>query len=419
MHSKMKVIQINANDGIGGAARAATRLHMGLCSNSVDSQLLVQKKYTEMETVVGPKPMLGYWRGELRPHLDALPVCLYPDRTGAQFSPAILPGNWLRSVKTFAPEIVHLHWICNGLVRLESLRKLKLPIVWTLHDFWAFTGGCHYAGECDRYRESCGACPQLGSSSEKDLSRWVWNRKAKSWRDLDLTVITPSQWLADCARNSRLFSDVRVEVIPNGIDTHIYKPLDKAFCRELLQLPQNQFLVLFGSMNAASDQRKGFKYLQAALKRLAENGVQEGIELVVFGASTPANPPDMGFPVHYLGMLHDEYTMAALYSSADVVVSPSTEDNLPNVVMEALSCGTPCVAFNVGGMPDMIDHLQNGFLATPFEIDDLTRGMKWVQENGMRRQSLAICARAKVEAEFELEIVSRNYLKLYEEILSR
>jgi glycosyltransferase involved in cell wall biosynthesis len=195
--------------------------------------------------------------------------------------------------------------------------------------------------------------------------------------------------------------------------------MDKAFCRGLLQLPQDRTLMLFGAMGATSDPRKGFPYLQSALKKLAEDDGHENIELLVFGASAPSNPPDLGFPVHYLGWLHDDATMVALYSAADVVIAPSNEDNLPNVVLEALACGTPCVAFDIGGLPDMIDHQQNGYLAVPFKSEDLALGISWVLKDDERRRVLSANARAKVEAEFELSKVSLRYRSLYEELLTR
>ena len=415
----MKTLLVNSEDGHGGAARAAMRLHLSLCALDVESHLLVQKKNTDRDTVIGPRPCLGFWQEEIRPHLDALPVSLYPRRTRSPFSPATLPGSLLKNIKRLSPDVVHMHWVCNGQVRLESLSKIKQPLVWTLHDFWPFTGGCHYPEGCQGYMEQCGACPQLGSLREKDLSRWIWNRKDRYWRSLDLTIVAPSHWLADCVRESSLFGKLRVEVIPNGLDLDVYRPLDKAFCRDLFNLPQDRSLILFGSINATSDKRKGFHLLQPALNRLAEQGGAEKVELVIFGATAQKNTVSMNFPVHYMGRLNDDTSMAALYSAADVVVVPSIEDNLPNVVMEALACGTPCVAFDIGGLPDMIDHQENGFLARPFLVDDLALGLRWVLENNTCRLSLSTKARTKVLEEFGMEKVTRRYMELYEDILAR
>jgi glycosyltransferase involved in cell wall biosynthesis len=183
-------------------------------------------------------------------------------------------------------------------------------------------------------------------------------------------------------------------------------------------LPQDKQLVLFGALKATSDKRKGFHLLQPALQDLSKSGWQEGLELVIFGSSAPEKPLDLGFKTHYLGTLSDDLSLALVYSAADVFVLPSTQDNLPNTVLEAIACGTPCVAFNIGGMPDMIEHQKNGYLAQPYKIEDLAQGIAWVLENKERHRKLGDRAREKAEQEFTLEIQARRYLSLFTEILS-
>ena len=283
---------------------------------------------------------------------------------------------------------------------------------------WSFTGGCHYNEDCDKYTANCGACPILGSTKEADLSRQIWQRKHKSWQDLNLTIVTPSRWLGDCAKASSLFGDRRVEVIPYGLDLKTYRPIDRATARNLLKLPQDKQLVLFLSLNATSDRRKGFQLLQPALQQLSQSGWQDKLELMVVGASQPENPPELGFKAHYLGIMRDDLSLALAYSAADVFVAPSIQDNLPNTVLEAIACGTPCVAFKIGGMPDMVEHQANGYLASPFETEDLARGIGWVLEDGDRLQNLSTFAREKAEREFALEIQARRYQTLYQEILA-
>ncbi|MEW6496178.1 MAG: glycosyltransferase, partial [Cyanobacteriota bacterium] len=268
----------------------------------------------------------------------------------------------------------------------------------------------------DRYNNSCGACPQLGSQKNEDLSRWVWQRKAKAWKNLNLTIVTPSHWLAKCASSSSLFQNLRIEVIPNGLDTQQYKPIPRQVARKILNLPQDKLLILFGAMYPNSDRRKGFHFLQQALQRLGATAWQNQAELVIFGASRPKEPIGLGLNAHYLGKLSDDISLAVVYAAADVFVAPSLEDNLPNTVMEAIACGTPSVAFNIGGMPDMIEHQHNGYLAKPFESEDLARGIVWVLENKERYQKLCDRARQKAEQEFTLEIQALRYKTLYSEI---
>ena len=206
-------------------------------------------------------------------------------------------------------------------------------------------------------------------------------------------------------------------MIPNGIDTEVYKPVDKGAARAAYNLPLDKHLILFSAFGATSDKRKGNQFLVQALEKLSRLGWGTNTDLVIIGASKPENPPDLGMKVHYMGQLHDEISQVLLYSAADVVVAPSMQENLSNTVMEALSCGTPVVAFNIGGMPDMIDHQINGYLATPFEPMDLADGMMWVLENVSRRNMLSQRARATVMERYALHAVAMRYSALYQSLL--
>ncbi|MBD2040288.1 glycosyltransferase family 4 protein [Microcoleus sp. FACHB-672] len=416
----MKVCLLSYSDGRGGGYAAAYRLHQGLLQANVDSTMLVGYKTRDDITVLSKETKLAQARAKILPSLDALAIkLLYPKRVPTVYSLQWVPDTLSSRVAQLKSDILNLHWVYGGFLQIESVAKFNQPIVWTLHDMWAFTGGCHYNQECNRYTKSCGACPQLGSHQDKDLSHWVWQRKAKAWRDLNLTIVTPSHWLAQCTHSSSLFKNARIEVIPNGLDSWQYKPVDQRLARERLNLPQDKHLVLFGALNAASDPRKGFHLLQPALRNLTQSGCCEGIELVIFGASQPSHPADLGFKCHYLGKLNDDISLALVYAAADVFVAPSTQDNLPNTVMEALACGTPCVAFKIGGMPDMIEHQQNGYLARPFEVDDLAKGILWVLEDKDRWIKLGNRAREKAELEFTQELQASRYLSLFTEIVSK
>lgn len=415
----MNLIMLNTDDSRGGAAIATYRLHRGLRSIGVDSHLMVLNKNTDDPTVIGPEPQSRlkraiayiYTRREVR----FTNLCYAREKK--LFSPARCPDNLVNRVEALNPDIVQLFWVNAGFMKIESLRQFKKPIVWTLHDMWPFTGGCHYDDECGRFRQSCGKCPILGSVSDHDLSRYVWERKQKSWSEVPIVVVATSHWLAEMARSSSLFKDQRIEVIPNGIDTDKYKPLEKRAAREACGLPQDRHLVLFSAFNVTTDKRKGNQFLVPALQKMAQAGWGKNTELMVIGASAPDNPPDLGMKVHYMGHMHDEISQVLLYSAADVTVAPSMQENLSNTVMESLSCGTPVVAFNIGGMPDMIDHRYSGYLARPFESDDLAAGMMWVLENQARHDMLAQRARESVVERFALKMVANRYLALYQSIL--
>lgn len=412
----MKPLILSTSDR-GGAGRAAHRLHQGLRGTGIESQMLVQDKVGDDATVIEPSNKVNKGIAKLKPTLDKLPLQLYQQRDRTTYSVQWLPDKIATQVARFNPDIVNLHWINEGFVQIETLAKLNKPLVWTLHDMWAFTGGCHYNQECDRYTNSCGACPQLHSNKNWDLSRWIWERKAKAWQDLKLTIVTPSQWLAKCAISSSILQNQKIKVIPNGLETQTYKPIERHLARKILNLPDNKQLILFGAMNATSDLRKGFHLLQLALKSLHQSACAEQFELVVFGASQPVVETNFNFKTHYLGKLSDDISLTLIYSSADVFIAPSIQDNLPNTVMESLACGTPCVAFNIGGMSEMIEHQKNGYLAQPLNTEDLAQGIFWVLENRDRYQKLAHRSREKVEQEFTLELQAKRYLSLLKEVL--
>lgn len=413
----MKVLCLNKSDNQGGAAIATYRLHRGLCSIGVDSHLLVQNKQTDDNKVIGANTKWQKLLAVLRPYLDASVIKSYSQRENVIFSPACIPEKIVTKIESFKPDIVHLFWVAGGFLRIESLKKIKQPIVWTLHDMWPFTGGCHYDDECGKFQQSCGNCPVLHSDKEKDLSRRVWARKSKSWKNIPLVVVATSHWLADMARSSSLFRDKRIEVIPNGIDTEKYKPINKDVARESFNLPKDKHLILFSAFSATSDKRKGNQFLMEALEQMSQSSWGSNAELVIIGASRPDNQPDVGMNVHYMGYMNDEISQVLLYSSADVLVAPSMQENLANTVMESLACGTPVVAFSIGGMPDMIDHQINGYLAAPFNSDDLADGIKWVLENKERHNLLSQQARKTVEKRYTLKTVAAQYLLLYQDIL--
>ena len=257
----MRVSIIGTFDSGGGAARSAYRLHRGLLKLGVKSKFFTQSKRTDDPTVECRNSHFQKFMNLIRPYLDSVPVLFYRNRDRKSlFSVAFFfVSKWVNR-NIFNSDLLHLHWVEAGFISIESLKNVKCPIVWTMHDSWVFTGGCHLPDGCLKYQEKCGKCPHLQSSSEFDLSRINYLRKKYFWKDLNITLVAPSNWLASCARKSSLFKNFKVEVIPNGIDTNVFKPLDKLSSREVLGLPKESKIILFGAVNATSDVNKGFQF---------------------------------------------------------------------------------------------------------------------------------------------------------------
>lgn len=405
------ILVVNTMQKNGGAARAAWRTYLGIRHTFPNSQYLTLIKEDLRTDVAGRY----HWslKGLLAMRfatLDRIPMAQYPNRLPVTFTPASWINPLRVPLKRYRGQLVHLHWLASSLLRIEDLAQLDMPVVWTLHDTWAFTGGCHYTGECNRFHAQCGHCPQLGSHTNHDLSHSIWQRKHKAYANLNLTIVAPSRWLAGIARQSSLFAGRRIEVIPNGLDTNVYRPLDKAAAKNFLGIDTTHPVLLFGAQ-WLTDKRKGADLLAAALEQL-----EFPCTLLTFGEGQLALRDNPNLTVRALGSLHDDVSLAVMYSAADMFLCPSREDNLPNTVAESMACGTPCIAFDVNGLPDMITHRIDGWLAKAFDPADLAEGIRWLI-NHPDPNSLRRAAREKALSEYSLEIVSSRYTTLYEELL--
>lgn len=411
----MKILHISATDIIGGAGIAAYRLHQGLSQIGVDSQMLVYKKATSDDKVHRLLARMNRWnRLQVRYAMQSnnRQLKANPRRPNAPYWSLNRHNHAIaKIINEFKADVVHLHWISDNFLPIQAFEKINAPIVWTLHDMWAMTGGCHHAADCDRYQQTCGNCPQLVHPSEQDISYQVLRQKQNSWRGIPLKLICPSQWLANRAKASSVFHDTSIEVIPNGIDIQLFKPIEQTVAREAFNLPLDKKLVLFGAFGGKSDPNKGFHHLEEALHMLAKQSDSD-IELVMFGADY-AETVDLPLPVHQIGHLRDTVGLALLYSACDAFVLPSLQENLPNTIMESLACGTPCIAFNIGGIPDLIEHQHNGYLVPEVNAEALSSGIQWLLDNS-QKLGLGENARQKVESSFSLTKIAHGYHDLYQ-----
>jgi glycosyltransferase involved in cell wall biosynthesis len=405
------ILFVNTMQKDGGAARAAYRTYLAMKAAYPQAHYLTLVK-DDLRSDIS-----GRYRWSIKgllaarfSSLDRIPMARYPNRLPVTFTPAVWPNPLRIPLARFRPTLVHLHWVASSMLRVEELAQVKVPVVWTLHDTWAFTGGCHYTGECEGFRKQCGTCPQLGSDRPEDLSHSIWQRKSNVYADMNLTVVAPSRWLANEARQSSLFAGRRIEVIPNGLNTEVFKPIDKKAAKAYIGVDPSEPILLFGAQ-WLTDRRKGGDLLCAALGQ-----IDFPCTLLTFGEGKL--PVELGqhISIRALGTLSDEISLALMYSAADAFLCPSREDNLPNTVAEALACGTPCVAFEVNGLPDMIEHRFNGWLAKPFDAADYAEGIKWVLRHPQPEQ-LRQAARTKALAEYSLPVMTERYARLYKELL--
>jgi len=416
----MKPELISYSASSGGAARAAHRLHEALqvsCSNTVYSRLLVADNRSDFPGVHGPQSKARRALTIARTTLGAQLVRLQHTSNPVLHSPSWLPCELDRELNASDADLLHLHWVQGDMLSIEAIGRLRKPVVWTLHDCWAFSGSEHYPQDADDCRYQHGYLPGNRPPGQGgfDLDRWCWQRKRRHWRR-PLQLVCPSRWLASCVEQSALLGHWPVQVIPNPLPTEIFRPWPQALARQLFGLPAEGPLLLFGAIGGSRDPRKGWDLLEPALRQLAQTHPQ--LQAVVFGQSQPADPPRLGLPLHYVGSLHDDQSLAMLYSAADVMVVPSRMDNLPQTATEAQSCGIPVVAFNATGLPDAVEHKRTGYLASPFDPADLAAGIAWVLEDSERRECLGRQARGRADELWNPHRIAPLYAALYEKVLA-
>ena len=418
----MKVLIVNTSERTGGAAVAAGRLVEALNNNAVKATMLVRDKQSDALTVVGlPKSWLRRWHFLwerlvifVRMHFNYSRV-FEVDLANA--------GSDITRLREFREaDVIHLHWINQGMLSLKGIRKILKsgkPVVWTMHDLWPATALCHYARGCRHYMSQCHQCPLLpGGGGDHDLSAAVWRRKQNMLSAGTIHFVACSRWLEGEAKKSALLRGQHITSIPNPINTRVYCPQDQAEARRQMGLPVEGRIILFVSQKV-TDERKGISYFVEAVSQLAEQHpeLKADTHIAILGAHADAVASQLALPTHALGYLSDERQIVAVYNAADVFVTPSLEDNLPNTIMESMACGVPCVGFRVGGIPEMIDHRKNGYVAEFRNAADLARGIGWVLTEA-DRDALRSEALRKVKLSYSQSSVSLRYIELYQEALA-
>jgi glycosyltransferase involved in cell wall biosynthesis len=422
----LRVLHISTSDASGGAARAAFGLHCGLREHGVDSRMLVRHKASTDATVTVAPVGRGTAARRMQRRYRLIQKYLV-DRRRTKVSNTLFsldgPGYDLsRLAEARDADVLHVHWV-SRLVSHEGIRDLAAlgkRMVWTLHDQRAFTGGCHFSAGCERFQTACHECPQLERSSRRLPAMLLEDSIAALEPARRIRVVCPSRWLAECARSSAVFQGVKVDVIPNSIRIDIFRPRDKAACRTQLGVPPTGFYYLFGA-DSLGEHRKGAALLADALSRAAETPKfaralrQREIQVLGFGVSE-GRDLGAGVAVHSFGRVTDDATLAAIYGAADVFILPSREDNLPNTMLEAMCCGTPVLACNVGGIPDAVIEGQSGWLSPPEDAVALARlvaALPWRRSSVMACQDW--CAR-EAGSRYAPAVQAGRYAALYDRL---
>lgn len=414
----MRVLIVNTSERTGGAAVAANRLTEALNNNGIKAKMLVRDKESQKLTVAGlPKSwkLQGHFLWERfcvwlhlnlkRQHLFDVDIA----NTGTDIT--LLP-------EFREADVIHLHWINQGMLSLRNIRKILESgkrVVWTMHDIWPATAICHLTLDCRRFETGCQQCRLLpGGGSTNDLSAKTWRRKQQMLAGHRIQFVACSQWLAGEAGKSALLKGQSITSIPNPIDTHVYRPLDRAEVRQELGLPADKRLILFVSQRATNPY-KGMQYLTEACQQLSRQypEMTQDTAVVILGGHAEEVTAQLPFESYPLGYVNNENRIVKVYNAADVFVLPSLSENLPNTIMEAMACGVPCIGFNIGGIPEEIDHRQTGYVAAYRDAGDLAEGIHWVLCEADAGELSAACLK-KVKRNYSQQSVAQRYIDIYE-----
>jgi len=416
----MKIVLLNTSERTGGAAVAANRLMRALNKAGHEAKMLVRDKQTGDKNIVSintswVRKKINFIRFAWE-RLVIFACNRFSKKNLFAVSIANTGTNISKHPLVKDADIIHLHWINQGFLSLKNiwqLIKLGKPIVWTMHDMWPCTGICHHARTCTNYQLSCRNCFFLQHPSKKDLSARTFIKKFRLLKMSNITFITCSEWLCNRTKASALFSNKQITAIPNPVDIGRFKPIPKNIARHHFGLPENKRLLLFSAVNL-SNQRKGFAYMAKAIGLLAD--YKDTLELVMVGNKKQHDMPTLPLNVRYVPYIAEEDEMVMLYNAIDLYVTPSLEENLPNTIMEAMACGTPCVGFNVGGIPEMIDHKKTGYVAEYKSAQDLANGIRWALFEADYKE-LSLQARKKAESCYDEKSVAAKYIALYQSLL--
>jgi len=414
---QMRVLIVNTSERIGGAAIAATRLMEALKRNGVKAKMVVRDKQTDHLTVIS---VGSRWLQPVRFCWERLVIFMankFSRRNLFQLDIANT-GTDITTLDEFQrADVIHLHWVNQGYLSLNDIKKIMTSgkrVVITMHDQWYFTGVCHYSGDCEKYKTQCHHCELMNGTLFGDFAKQVFEKKKAIYSNTKLTFIGCSKWIADLARTSALTEGHKVINIPNAIDTELFQPVDKAKARENFNLPSDKRLLLFGSQRI-TDERKGFSLLVEALEIIKKehSDLADQIELIVVGGDSEKVKGMVPFRTHSISYVSSPRKMVELYSAADIYVTPSLQDNLPNTIVESMACGIPCVGFKVGGIPEMIDHQQDGYVAEYKDSSDFAKGILWTLAPE-RYSALCEAARSKALHTYSQSAVAQKYIEAYE-----
>ncbi|HIF9190433.1 TPA: glycosyltransferase [Photobacterium damselae] len=411
----MKISIVSHSDSHGGAARAAYRLHKALLKNNIQTQMLVRVKKSNDDKVVSSSKFRQYL-ARFTNYISYKIQLLQKTKSSILHSSNFFGSHVNKLVANSDSDVINLHWVNAETLSIKQIGRIDKPVVMTLHDMWAFCGTEHLSLDLNFSNFKVGY-DKLNTSTDYisgvNLNNYIWNKKRKHWKK-KFTIVTPSNWLSGCVRDSLLFKGWDVHTIPNALDTELFRPMKKEKAREYFKLSNNDILIGFGAMGGGSDSNKGFDLLVEALNKLPKD---KNYKCLVFGQDKPTYDIGIDLPIKFIGHVNDDNVLVQFYNAIDVMVVPSKQEAFGQTASEAQSCGTPVVAFNTTGLIDIIEHKVTGYLAEPFNTGDLANGIEWCWLN--KSKTLRSLSRERAVLLWSQDVVAAQYIELYGNVINK
>ena len=410
----MKILHLSTYDSLGGAFIAASRLNDALCKNGIESIMgVLYKSLNKSNITVVEREQKGKYNYLLTMLNDKINAKTKYKQNSC-FTNMTFPNHITQWVKKNNPDIIHIHWVSNCFLNVPAfyeLANLGKPLIFTCHDSWNFTGGCHIIYECVKYKTQCDNCPSVINKPFFNQIYFEWKKKYKFFQDIRPQIIVPSTLFSEVAKSSTILRGLPIENIPNTFDENIFKPMDKKYARKIFNIPEDKLCIVVGARSYFKGSDLFYNSLKKINKKLPLCCIEFG------GKKEDTIPSDI--PYYPLGRFFDEVSMALIYSAADIYVSPSRVETFSNTTMESCACGTPIAAFSIGGVPDIIDHKQNGMIAEPYDTDELAAGIEYILENKERRIAMGKEARSIALQKCSQNVVAQKHIDLYHNLLNK
>jgi glycosyltransferase involved in cell wall biosynthesis len=402
----MKVKLVNYSDWRGGAARASYRINMALHQAGIDSSMCVNESELGHSSIFTLQSKSHKFSTLINPYISRLITKSLS--VEAENSISIIPSRWVNYLNSADVDIVHLNWINSEMLSIKDLSKIKKKILWTFHDMWPICGGGHIE-YTDNWKN--GYLNKTLGGQKTNFDRWMYKRKEKHW-NFPMHVVTPSSWLKSCVIQSPLSKNWTVDVIPNPIDTKLWSKIDKNIARDMLGIPKDVPLIMFSAASSIADYNKGFDLLIDSLKY-----IRSDVALLLVGVGGLTEYPKVSNAIYSLGRLRDDLSLIIANSASDVVVVPSRIESFGQVASEAHACSTPVVAFSTTGLVDIVGHEITGYLAKPFDTEDLANGINSILNDSTKANFLSANARLKALQKWGYAKVSSEYINIYNSIM--